>query len=108
MPRHLSLPTAKRARVLKALAHPSRLLITEALLAGEQCVQDLRDLVGDDVSTVSKHLAILRSAGVLVSEKRGLHVYYSLACACFGDFLKCVDQVSPEAGAPQHTLNHCC
>jgi ArsR family transcriptional regulator len=99
---------ARRAAVLKALAHPSRLLITEALMAGELCVCDLRALVGDDVSTVSKHLSILRSAGVLVSEKRGLNVYYRLSCNCFGDFLNCVDQVSPDSASLPKPLHNCC
>jgi ArsR family transcriptional regulator len=97
MPARLDLVSFKRISVLKALAHPSRLLITEALMHGELCVRDIRNLVGDDVSTVSKHLSILRTAGVLISEKRGLNVYYSLACDCFGDFLRCIDQVCPQS-----------
>jgi ArsR family transcriptional regulator len=74
--------------VLKALAHPSRLCITVALMQGERCVGELRELVGDDISTVSKHLLLLRTAGVVACEKRGLNVYYRLACDCFGDFLQ--------------------
>jgi len=102
---------SKRVSVLKALGHPSRLLITEALMHGELCVCDLRDLVGDDISTVSKHLSVLRAAGVLVSQKRGLNVYYSLACDCFGEFLRCVDQVCPPAGSSSlkiSLLDNCC
>lgn len=99
---------ARRAAVLKALAHPSRLLITETLMAGEQCVCELRELVGDDVSTVSKHLSVLRNAGVLVCEKRGLNVYYRLSCDCFGDFLGCVDRVGPESPSLQKPLKNCC
>lgn len=83
----------KRVAVLKALAHPSRLLVTERLMQGEACVSELRDLVGDDVSTVSKHLLILKSAGVVTCQKRGLNVYYQLVCDCFSDFLQCVDRV---------------
>ena len=45
----------RRITVIKALAHPSRLAIAEALQRGEQCVCDLRELVGADLSTVSKH-----------------------------------------------------
>jgi ArsR family transcriptional regulator len=89
------LTSEKRVAVLKALAHPTRLAITEHLMLGEQCVGEIRELVGDDISTVSKHLLVLRSAGVLVCEKRGLNVYYRLACDCFGDFLVCVDTVCP-------------
>lgn len=85
----------KRAAVIKALAHPSRLLIAEALMEGELCVCDLKELVGADMSTVSKHLAMMREAGVLVSDKRGLNIYYRLACDCLGDFLQCLDKLTP-------------
>jgi DNA-binding transcriptional ArsR family regulator len=86
----------KRAAVIKALAHPSRLLIAEALMDGEMCVCDLKDLVDADMSTVSKHLGLMRDAGVLVSDKRGLNIYYRLACDCFGQFLGCLDQIAPQ------------
>jgi DNA-binding transcriptional ArsR family regulator len=92
----------KRVGVLKALAHPTRLLLTERLMEGELCVGELRDLVGDDVSTVSKHLLILRQAGVVTCQKRGLNVYYRLACDCFSDFLQCIDRVCP---VPVHAGN---
>ena len=93
--------SAKRVEVLKALAHPSRLLITEALMQCELCVSEIRDLVGDDVSTVSKHLSILRAAGVLSSRKRGLNVHYRLSCDCFGDFLSCIDQICHPSHPPE-------
>lgn len=108
MPKPLSSAASKRVAVLKALAHPSRLLITEALMTRELCVCDLRELVGDDLSTVSKHLSLLRSAGVLLSEKRGLNVYYRLSCDCFGEFLKCVDQVGAEPKATRTLFPNCC
>jgi DNA-binding transcriptional ArsR family regulator len=87
--------SSRRAAVIKALAHPSRLLIAEALMDGELCVCDLKALVGSDMSTVSKHLSMMRQAGVLLSDKRGLNIYYRLACDCLGDFLRCVDQFAP-------------
>jgi uncharacterized membrane protein YraQ (UPF0718 family) len=58
---------ARRAEVLSALAHPSRLLIVEALEDGEMTVSALTGIVGSDISTVSRHLAVLRSAGILAS-----------------------------------------
>ena len=103
--------SAKRVDVLRGLAHPSRLLITEALMDGEMCVRELRDIVGDDLSTVSKHLSILRQAGILRSQKRGLNVYYSLACDCFSEFLKCVDSVCPPVSprsSSRSKQNPCC
>ncbi len=98
----------KRVAVLKALAHPTRLLLTERLMQGELCVGALRDLVGDDVSTVSKHLLILRHAGVVACQKRGLNVYYRLACDCFSDFLQCVDQVCPSPASAGSRAGVCC
>lgn len=88
---------AKRATVIKAMAHPSRLLCLEALMAGELCVADLTSLVGADISTVSKHLALLRSVGLVTIEKRGLQVFYRIACPCLGTFFECMDDLTSSA-----------
>ena len=77
---------AAQARIFKALGHPSRLLMVDALRDGEKCVCDLQTLVGDDMSTVSKHLSVLREAGVVSSEKRGTNIYYRLALCCLETF----------------------
>lgn len=90
---------ARRVEVIKSLAHPSRMLIAETLMSGEKCVCDLQALVGADMSTVSKHLTLMRKAGVLTCEKRGLNIYYSLACTCLGTFLRCLDELVPEVDA---------
>ncbi len=82
-----------RARVFKALAHPSRLFILEQLTDGERCVCELTDMIGADMSTVSKHLSVLKSAGVIQDEKRGLQVYYSLKMPCILRFFECVGEV---------------
>jgi DNA-binding transcriptional ArsR family regulator len=66
------------AELLKVLAHPSRLMLIEALSAGEQCVRDLTEVVGHDISTVSKHLNLLRENGIVADDKRGKQVYYRL------------------------------
>ena len=76
-----------QARIFKALGHPSRLLMAEALLEGPLCVAELQHLVGADMSTVSRHLAVLKSADIVSDEKRGLHVYYSLKLTGLGQFL---------------------
>ncbi len=67
-----------RAQILKVLAHPTRLFLVDVLSRGERCVCELTALVGADMSTVSKHLAMLRSAGILAAEKRGMQVFYRL------------------------------
>ena len=83
----------ERARVIKAMAHPSRLFIIEELAKNERCVCELTDMVGSDVSTVSKHLAVLREAGIVTDEKRGLQGYYSLKMPCILNFFGCVESV---------------
>jgi DNA-binding transcriptional ArsR family regulator len=83
-----------RSHVVRALANPTRLLIVEALEDGEACVNTLTDLTDFDVSTVSKHLAVLRSVGLVRTEKRGLNVFYRLACPCLSDFFRCIDQIN--------------
>jgi len=82
-----------RARVVKAMAHPTRLFIVEELARGERCVCELTAMVGADMSTVSKHLSILRSVGIVQDDKRGNQVYYSLRCPCVLSFFACVEGV---------------
>lgn len=82
-----------RARVLKALAHPSRLLMVEQLERGERCVCELQEMVGADMSTVSKHLAVLKRAGIVADERRGVQVYYRLTMPCVTRFFDCVGEV---------------
>lgn len=82
-----------RARVLKAMAHPSRLLIIEELEKTERCVCELTEMIGADISTVSKHLSVLRQAGIVADDKRGNQVYYRLRIPCMLKFFDCVESV---------------
>ncbi len=82
-----------RARIAKALAHPTRLLLLDALLEKDLCVCEMTEIVGADQSTVSKHLAILRDAGFLEMEKRGSMNFYSVRCQCLGQFFDCIEAV---------------
>ncbi len=82
-----------RARVIKAMAHPARLFMVDRLAQGEQTVGELQGLVGSDISTVSKHLTVLRNAGIIQDDKRGNQVFYSLRCPCVLDFFSCVESV---------------
>ena len=83
----------RRANILKALAHPSRLLMVDELAKGERCVCELQELVGSDISTVSKHLTVLKKAGLVESDKRGLQVFYTLLSPCVMNFFTCVESV---------------
>ena len=82
-----------RAQVIKAMAHPTRLFIIDELAKGERCVCELRDMIGADISTVSKHLSVLKQAGIVEDEKRGLQVWYSLKVPCILKFFGCVEDV---------------
>lgn len=93
-----------RARVLKALAHPSRLLMVDELAKQERCVCELTEMVGADMSTVSKHLSILRNAGLVNMEKRGAQVYYSLRVPCVTSFFHCLTDVMRTAAEEQLEL----
>ncbi len=86
-----------RARVIKAMAHPTRLFIVEELSGGERCVCDLTEMVGADISTVSKHLSLLKNAGIVEDEKRGTQVFYSLKVPCVLNFFTCVESVLESA-----------
>ncbi len=82
-----------RARIIKALGHASRLQMIDELSLGERCVCELRDLVGADMSTVSKHLSVLKNAGLVEDEKRGTQVFYRLKVPCVLKFFSCVEAV---------------
>ena len=86
----------RRAQVMKALAHPSRLFIVEELSRGERCVCELTEMIGADVSTVSKHLAVLREAGLVLDERRGVQIFYRLRVPCILNFFGCVEAVLEE------------
>ena len=89
----------ERARILKAMAHPTRLYIVDVLESGERCVRDLTAMVGADMSTVSRHLSVLKSAGIVTDEKRGSEVYYSLRMACVLGFFDCIEAVLKGGGS---------
>ena len=82
-----------RARILRAIAHPTRLFIVHELSHTQKCVCELTEMVGADISTVSKHLTVLRSAGIVQDEKRGSQVFYKLKMPCVLNFLSCVESV---------------
>jgi ArsR family transcriptional regulator len=84
-----------KAEMLKALGHPTRLAVVELLgTHGERCVCELVEQVGGgDRTTISKHLAVLKAAGVVSDRKEGLKVFYRLRCGCVVPFLGCIEQM---------------
>lgn len=85
-----------RARIARALAHPSRLLLLDALQSQPMCVLELTELVGSDQSTVSKHLAVLRETGLVQVERKGSLSLYSIRCQCLEQFFGCLESVLEE------------
>ena len=79
------------ADFFKALGHPTRLWIVRQLLDSEHCVCEFVSAVGDEFPTISRHLAVLREAGVVVDERRGQSVYYRLRCPCLRNLLDCLN-----------------
>jgi DNA-binding transcriptional ArsR family regulator len=82
-----------QARIIKALAHPTRLFIVDELSRGERCVCELTEMVGVEMPTVSRHLSQLKNAGILEDEKRGSQVFYRLRIPCVLNFFQCVKAV---------------
>ncbi len=82
-----------RAKIIKAMAHPTRLFIVDELSKGEKCVCEITEMIDADISTVSKHLSVLKASGIIQDEKRGSQVYYSLKCSCILGFFSCVENV---------------
>ena len=86
----------QQARVLKALANESRLMIIDRLNRGECSVGELTELIGNDVSTVSKHLSLLRANGIVDDRRQGTTVFYRLLTPCACNFFACATQVLKE------------
>ncbi len=65
-----------KANVLKALGQPTRLKILELLRNGERCVCEIFPAIQGEQSNVSRHLAMMKAAGILASRKEGQMVHY--------------------------------
>jgi len=94
-----------RASIMKAMAHPTRLFIVDELSRKERCVSELTEMIGADPSTVSRHLALLKSAGIVQDEKRGAQVFYRLRMACVLNFFDCVESVLRSTAEAQLALS---
>jgi len=96
------------AKIIKAMAHPTRLFIIEELNQGERCVGELTEMIGVDTSTVSKHLSVLKNAGLVFDEKRANSIYYKLRCPCVIDFMACVEEVLSANAREHNDILKCC
>jgi ArsR family transcriptional regulator len=92
-PRHSPERYAARARVAKALAHPTRQLILDVLAEREWCVCELTELTGLDQSTVSKHLAVLKQTGIVADRKERTKTFFRLKICCLQGLWECIESV---------------
>jgi len=83
----------RRAEILKAMAHPSRLMIIDALAEGERCVCELQRLVGSSMPTVSRHLSQMKAAGIVAGRREGSQIFYRLLTPCVVEVFECVERV---------------
>ena len=90
-----------RAKVVKAMAHPTRLFIMSKLSDCKYCVSELQEMIGSDLSTISKHLAVLKNAGILIDHKDGTQVYYALKVPCIMDFMSCIETLIKQNAVQQ-------
>lgn len=81
----------KKAGILKALAHPIRITIFEMLSEGEKTVGEIVDLLCEKNANTSRHLAIMRNAGLVATRKEGLNIYYSIKMTCLLSMLSCLE-----------------
>ncbi len=84
------------AEIIKALAHPTRLFILDEVSRRERCVQELTNMLGVEMPTVSRHLAVLKNAGILESEKRGAQVFYRVHVRCVLKVFDCVKAIKAD------------
>ncbi|MBU1693439.1 MAG: metalloregulator ArsR/SmtB family transcription factor [Verrucomicrobia bacterium] len=82
-----------RAEILKAMAHPVRVLIVDALLRGDHCVRELNRLARISQSNVSRHLGVLKKAGIVTDRRQAMKVYYHLETPCILKAFDCAAEV---------------
>jgi len=97
-----------RANIIKALAHSSRLFIVDMLNKQPRTVGELTEMIGADTSTVSKHLSVLKNAGIVVDEKKGTTVIYTLKCPCILSFIGCIEEVIESNTNTHIEILSCC
>jgi len=84
-----------QAEFLQAVGQTTRLRILEVLAQGERCVCEIYQAIGEEQSNVSKHLAILRRAGILAARREGGRVVYRLRDARVSEFLRKLHELAP-------------
>lgn len=97
----------RQADVFKALGHRARMAMVHALAGGPVCACELARAAGCGLSTASRHLTVLRHAGIIADERRGQQIFYRLVFPCVLTFAECLERI--DAGERVATLKvGCC
>ena len=96
----------RQAEVFKALGHAGRMAMVHALEDGPVCACELAEAAGCGPSTASRHLTVLRHAGLIADERRGQQIFYRLIFPCVLTFAECLNRV--ESGEKVSTLRVAC
>jgi ArsR family transcriptional regulator len=81
------------ARIMKALSSEVRLMIVDELSRGERCMCELQPLFTMNKSTLSRHIAELKNAGILHERRDGVRTYLKLATPCILNVFECTMSV---------------
>ncbi len=93
-----------RAKILKAMANPIRLLLVDELSRGDRCVGELLPLAKVDQSVLSRHLTVLKGVGIVVERREGVKVIHHLECPCILQALECTVGVMRSAATRQKRI----
>jgi DNA-binding transcriptional ArsR family regulator len=93
-----------KSDILKALAHPIRIILVDALRQRDMCVCDLNALVNVDQSSVSRHLAQLKRAGIVSEKREGMRVIHHLQTPCILDAIGCAENVLMDRHKKQESI----
>ena len=93
-----------RTRFFASLACDQRIEILKLLRDGEKCTCDLVPKLRVDISVVSRHLAILKSMGLVISWKKGVNNYYSVADKRIFDILDTASKIMKDTAERQRNI----
>ncbi|HPY98269.1 MAG TPA: metalloregulator ArsR/SmtB family transcription factor [Clostridia bacterium] len=83
-----------KKKILKAIADDTRMSIVKLLLSHNYCVRALANELKLTEATISQHLKVLREAGLLVGEKRGYFMHYTVERAALRELAKEIDALA--------------
>jgi ArsR family transcriptional regulator len=93
-----------QARLCQAMSHPTRLKLVQLLRDGPRPVDDLAQATGLSQGSVSRHLAALRSSGVVAGHRQGQHMIYHLVSPKIVAICDAMREVLAEQAAHQSAI----